>query len=183
MLVKPTFSVLYNESFPSALETALEELKRLVGGFDLTSEVYHFPHLERYYGKEMGYPLKRLYLSGKNLINADPCSQGLNPLKLKLLAMEIEKELSVGGNRVVNIDPGWVDKHHLFLTTHKERGGRFYLGKGIFAEMEYLYFGGDFRDLFWTYEDYRKREVKDFFLKVRRLYLKQLKEAERAKNS
>jgi len=182
MLVKPTFSVLYNENFPSALEEALEELKGLVGGFDLTSEVYHFPHLERYYGREMGYPLKRLYLSGKNFISADPCVSELNPLKLKLLAVEIEKKLSVGGKRVVNIDPGWVDKHHLFLTTHKERGGRFYLGKGIWAEMEYLYFGGDFKELFWTYEDYRKGEVKDFFLKVRKLYLKQLREAGKTKN-
>ena len=48
--------------------------------------------------------------------------------------------------------------------------------------MEYLYFGGDFKELFWTYEDYRKGEVKDFFLKVRRLYLKQLREAGKTKN-
>ena len=175
MLVKPTFSILYNAKHPSALAEALTFLKELVGDFDIVSPEFHFPHLENYYGKEMGIPLKRVYLSGEKLISADPCSEGLNPLKLKLLSMELEKRLSIDGNRVVNVDPGWVDKHHLFLTTHKERGGRFYLGRGIFAEMEYLYFGGDFKDLFWTYKDYREREVKDFFLRVRKKYLEQLK--------
>lgn len=175
MLVKPTFSILYNEKHTSALAEALNFLKELVGDFDIVSSEFYFPHLENYYGKEMGTPLKRVYLSGEKLINADPCSEGLNPLKLKLLSMELEKRLSIDGNRVVNVDPGWVDKHHLFLTTHKERGGRFFLGRGIFAEMEYLYFGGDFQDLFWTYKDYRERGVKDFFLRVRKKYLEQLK--------
>jgi len=177
MLVKPTFSILFNANFREALGEALNLLKELVGNFDFQSSEYHFPHLENYYSQEMGTPLLRLYLSGEQLISADPCAEGLNPLKLKLRAMEIEKEFSVKGNRIVNIDPGWVDKYHLFLTTHKERGGRFYLGKGIFAEMEYLYFGKDFRDLFWTYQDYRFREVKNFFLTVRKRYLAQLKSA------
>ncbi len=176
MLVKPTFSVLYNAEFKRVLAEALSRLKELVGSFDLVSPEYHFPHLENYYSTEMGKPLYRLYLSGERLLEADPCSGDLNPVKLKLLSMEIEKELSINGERVVNIDPGWVDKSHLFLTTRKERGGRIYLGKGIFAEMEYLYFGKDFKDLFWTYEDYRRREVKNFFLTVRKKYLKQLKE-------
>ncbi len=176
MLVKPTFSILYNADFKRALAEALSRLKELVGGFDLAGPEYHFPHLENYYSTEMGKPLYRIYLSGERLLEADPCSRDLNPVKLKLLSMEIEKDLSVNGKRVVNIDPGWVDKSHLFLTTHKERGGRIYLGKGIFAEMEYLYFGKDFKDLFWTYEDYRRREVKNFFLTVRKKYLKQLKE-------
>jgi hypothetical protein len=175
MLVKPTFSILYNPDFPSALAEALSFLKDLIGNFDLSTPEYRFPHLENYYGKEMGKPLKKFYLSGERLINADPCSEELNPVKIKLLTMELEKKLSVNGNRVVNIDPGWVDKFHLFLTTHKERGGRIYLGRGIFAEMEYLYFAKDFKDLFWTYEDYRQREVKNFFLQVRKRYLEQLK--------
>ncbi len=176
MKVKPTFSVLFNKNFPDRFERALSLLRERVGDFDLVSETFHFPHLEGYYGKEMGTPLVRVYLSAERLIEADPCSEELNPLKLKLLSMEIERKFSIDGNRTVNIDPGWVDKNHLFLTTHKERGGRFYLGRGIFAEMEYLYFGGDFQDLFWTYKDYRQREVKDFFLQVRKRYLKQLRE-------
>ena len=176
MLVKPTFSLLFHKGHTERFEKALKLLEEIVGNFDLVSEIFHFPHLENYYGKEMGFPLLRVYLSGERLIEASPCGGGLNPKTLKKLAMEIEKELSLKGKRTVNIDPGWVDKYHLFLTTHKERGGRFYLGEEIFAEMEYLYFGGDFRELFWTYKDYRQREVKDFFLKVRKVYLKQLRE-------
>jgi len=174
MLVKPTFSLLFNAEFRDILFEVLNLLKGIVGNFDFQSPEYHFPHLENYYAREMGKPLRRLYLSAEQLIEADPCSENLNPLKLKLLSMEIEKEYSLRGNRIVNIDPGWVDKYHLFLTTHKERGGRLYLGKGIFAEMEYLYFGKDFRDLFWTYKDYRFREVKNFFLTVRKKYLHQV---------
>jgi len=45
--------------------------------------------------------------------------------------------------------------------------------------MEYLYFGGDFQELFWTYKDYRQREVKDFFLRVREKLLRQLREEEK----
>ncbi|NPB05174.1 MAG: DUF4416 family protein [Aquificae bacterium] len=175
-LVKPTFSVLYNPAFRDRLAEALKTLKGWIGDFDLVSSEYHFPHLERYYGKEMGKPLYRLYLSGERLISADPCSPDLNPVKLKLLSTELEERLSEGGKRTVNLDPGWVDDHHLFLTTRKERGGRIYLGRGVFAEMEYLYFAKDFRDLFWTYEDYRRREVKNFFLAVRKKYLLQLKD-------
>ncbi len=176
MLVKPTFSILYNEEYTDNLLTALEKLKEWVGDFDLQTPVYYFPHLENYYASEMGKPLKRIFLSGEKLIEADPCSENLNPVKLKLLSMELEKELSFKGKRTVNIDPGYVDKSHLFLTTHKERGGRVYLGKGVFVEMEYLYFGKDFKELFWTYQDYRQREVKNFFLEVRKKYLSQLRE-------
>ena len=176
MLVKPTFSVLFNQNFRGNFEKALKLLKDIVGNFDHISEEFLFENLQNYYGKEMGKPLLKVFISAERLIEASPCSEGLNPLKLKLLSMEIEEKFSLNGNRTVNIDPGWIDKYHLFLTTKKERGGRFYLGNGIFAEMEYLYFGKDFKELFWTYEDYKKREVKDFFLKVRKTYLKQLRE-------
>jgi len=176
MFVKPIFAVLFNKNYADRFEKVLELLKEIAGDFDLVSDTFHFPHLENYYAKEMGKPLLKVFLSSESLIEADPCSEELNPVKLKLLSMEIEKEFSINGKRMVNIDPGWLDKYHLFLTTRKERGGRFYLGRGVFAEMEYLYFGGEFRELFWTYADYGRREVKDFFLKVRKLYLKRLRE-------
>jgi len=176
MLVKPTFSILWNVQFEDNLRQVLDELKTLVGDFDLISSTFDFPHLGNYYSAEMGKPLKRLYLSGERLINANPCSEELNPRRLKLICMEIEKKHSLNGNRTVNIDPGWVDKYHLFLTTHKERGGRFYLGSGVFAEMEYFYFNGDFQDMFWTYKDYRYRKVKDFFIQIRKRFLRQLRE-------
>jgi hypothetical protein len=174
--VKPTFSVLFNPRHTLWVEKALEELERFIGGFDLKSEIFHFKHLENYYSREMGYPLFRLYLSGRCLIDPSPCSQELNPVSLKLFAMRLERKFTpVEGKRVVNIDPGYVDRNHLFLTTRKERGGRTYLRDGVFLEMEYLYFGGDFKELFWTYPDYKTREVKDFFKRVRGRYLKTLR--------
>ncbi len=176
-LVKPTFSVLFNPKYKHLLGAALKELRAFVGEFDLKSPLYHQEHLENYYGKEMGTPLLRLYLSAKGLMDADPCSPRLNPVMLKHICMHLEEKYTpLRGRRVVNIDPGFVDQNHLFLTTHKERGGRTYLGKGVYLEMEYLYFGGEFKELFWTYRDYRLKEVKTFFERVREKYLRSLRE-------
>jgi len=178
--VKPTFSVLFNPKYEHLLKLALGELEALVGSFDLRSSTFHQEHLENYYGKEMGHPLYRFYLSAEGLIDASPCSEWLNPVSLKLFCMKLEERYTpLRGRRVINIDPGFVDKDHLFLTTHKERGGRTYLSKGIFLEMEYIYFGGGFRELFWTYKDYRFPEVKTFFEEVRKRYLLKLKELQK----
>ena len=45
----------------------------------------------------------------------------------------------------------------------KKRGGRIYLGEGVYAEMEYLYVYGGFRPRYWTYGDYRDKRVREFF--------------------
>jgi len=186
--VKPTFSVLYNPKYKHLLNLALEKLQRFVGTFDLVSKTFHFEHLENYYGSEMGYPLYRFYLSAERFITPDPCADYhsnncykgeklLSPVSLKLLCQSLEERFTpFRGKRVINIDPGFIDRNHLFLTTHKERGGRVYLGRGIYLEMEYLFFAGEFKPLFWTYRDYRDERVKRFFEKVRKKYLKGLKQ-------
>ncbi len=168
-LAKFTFSILYNENYRENLKRALEEIERHFGKIDLISEEFYFNFLENYYGREMGKPLKKLYLSLRDLKDKGQL------VDIKLKSMEVEKELSVRGNRTVNLDPGYLDETQLILASHKRRGARIYLSREIYAEVELLYVYGAFRPLYWTYPDYRHTAVREFFKKVRKKFLEERK--------
>ena len=168
-LAKFTFSILYNENKKDKLELALKRIEEEFGGIEEVSKEFYFPFLENYYGKEMGSPLKKVYLSLKGLKDKGEL------VEVKLKSIEIEKELSQEGKRTVNLDPGYVDESQLILASHKRRGARVYLGRGIYAEIELLFVYGDFRPIYWTYKDYRHPEVRAFFKKVRKSFLKERK--------
>ncbi len=168
-LAKFVFAILYNESFKEELEKALEELRNNFGKIDFLSPEFHFWFLERYYGKEMGAPLKKFYASVEGLKDKEML------VEIKLKTMELEKKLSVKERRTVNIDPGYIDESQLILASHKRRGARVYLGRGVYAEIELLYVYGDFRPLYWTYRDYRHPAVREIFKKIREKYLKERK--------
>ena len=168
-LAKFVFAILYNEHHKDKLSKALQELYSLFGEADYLSPEFHFQFLERYYGKEMGTPLKKFYISVKGLRDKEELVQ------VKLKTMEIEEKYSINGKRTVNIDPGYVDESQLILASHKRRGARVYLSKGIYAEIELLYVYGDFHPLYWTYRDYRYPEVRKIFRDIRKLYLKERK--------
>ncbi len=168
-LAKFTFSILYNEKFKENYEKALKLISENFGKIDFISEEFHFEFLERYYGREMGTPLKKVYLSVEGLKDKEEL------VEVKLKCMEIEEELSINGKRTVNIDPGYVDESQLILASHKRRGARVYLSKGIYAEIELLYVYGAFRPLYWTYRDYRDTRVRKIFERIRKKYLKERK--------
>jgi len=168
-LAKFTFSILYNENYRDNLKRALEEIERRFGKIDLISEEFYFEFLENYYGREMGKPLKKLYLSLRDLKDKGQL------VDIKLESMELEKELSVRGNRTVNLDPGYLDESQLILASHKRRGARIYLSKGIYAEIELLYVYGGFRPIYWTYRDYKDVRVRSFFENIRKKFLKDRK--------
>jgi len=168
-LAKFTFSILYNENKKDKLELALKRIEEEFGGIEEVSKEFYFPFLENYYGKEMGRPLKKVYLSLKGLKDKGEL------VEVKLKSIEIEKELSQEGKRTVNLDPGYVDESQLILASHKRRGARVYLGRGIYTEIELLFVYGDFRPIYWTYKDYRHPEVRAFFKKVRKSFLKERK--------
>jgi len=167
---KLTFSVLFNESRKENFYRFLEEVKDLFGSLSLISREFHFQFLERYYGKEMGIPLKRVYLSTEGLIEKSEM------VKVKKISRELEEKYSEGGKRTLNIDPGFVDESQLILLSHKRRGARVYLAEGVYAEIELLFVYGAFRPLYWTYRDYRHPEVRKFFERVRKEYLRERKQ-------
>ncbi|MCS6958244.1 MAG: DUF4416 family protein [Aquificaceae bacterium] len=168
LLAKPVMAVLYADW--NLLEVFLSELP-----VEDLSEPFYFQSLQGYYSREMGEGLHKVFLSLKGLIRREDL------VKFKLWTVEKERLYSCEGKRRLNIDPGYVDESHLVLASSKRRGGRLYLGMGVFGEMEYLYVYGGFRPLYWTYTDYRNRQVRDFFERVRDRFLEQLNLARKGK--
>ncbi|MFN7064558.1 MAG: DUF4416 family protein [Aquificaceae bacterium] len=160
-LSKPIIALLYREE--ELFETFLSELK-----WELLSKSLYFEGLQRYYGREMGKGLCKRFLSLQGLMKKEDL------VAFKLWAMKKEKDYKLEDRRRLNIDVGYVDESHLILASSKKRGGRVYLGNGIYAEMEYLYLYGAFRPLYWTYGDYRDERVRGFFEAVRESFLKEL---------
>lgn len=161
-LAKPILAILYSNEY--VLKEFLAQLE-----FGLLSEPFYFEGLQRYYGREMGDKLYKRFIELKGLIKKESL------VDFKLWTMEREKLFAWENKRRLNIDPGYVDESHLILASSKKRGGRIYLGKGVYAEMEYLYLYGAFRPLYWTYGDYRDKRVKEFFERVRENFLEELK--------
>ncbi len=164
MKVLPVFAILYNKDYENNLNLAIKKLDYF-GGFCM-SEHFYFDNLQRYYSKEMGSPLLKVYLYGKSLF------EDTDILELKLKTMDIEKHFSIDSRRTINIDPGYINKQHLVLASSKERGARIHIGKNIFLEMEYIYIFKDFKAFYWTYQDYRHNDVKAFFKMARDYYLR-----------
>ena len=92
--------------------------------------------------------------------------EGLAGIKLDTCA--IERDLSVGGRRRVNIDPGLLNLSRIVLPTTKDYSHRVYLGRGIFAEVPLVYREGAFRQNgFFSYADYTAPEALAMFASMR----------------
>jgi len=70
------------------------------------------------------------------------------------------------GRRTVNLDPGYLSAENLVLATTKGYSHRPYLRDGIYAELVYIYRGGTFAPVEWTYRDYRDARSIAFFNEV-----------------
>ncbi|OGX19192.1 MAG: hypothetical protein A3K83_07090 [Omnitrophica WOR_2 bacterium RBG_13_44_8b] len=143
-------------------------LKRMFGKSDYESEILAFAHTD-YYEKEFGRGLSRKFISFQRLI--DP----RNLPSVKLSAGKIEKKLSGGANRNINIDPGYLDLAKLVLATTKDFTHRIYLDRGIFAEVTLFCEGKGFKPWQWTYPDYKTEEYIAIFNKIRSIYAEQIK--------
>jgi hypothetical protein len=117
-----------------------------------------------YYEKEMGGPLKRRLISFQRLIGQEVLPE------VKLATNEIEKRLSAGGRRRVNIDPGYLTLERFVLATGKNFTHRIYLGRGIYADLTLLFTGGRFVSLEWTYPDYASDPIRTFLTETRERY-------------
>ncbi len=163
-IVKPVMAITFN--MQEILEDFLKKIK-----IERKSEPREFACIQNYYSREMGLNLKKIFLSLSGLVDA------LDLSYMKLWAIEMEKQYSFNGRRRLNIDVGYVDVGQMVLASSKKRGGRVAISEGIYAEIEYIYVYGSFRPLYWTYADYRDKEVIKFFETVRKDFLKQLKTA------
>lgn len=152
----------------------LERLSAEFGPLDHQSLSEPFTFTD-YYCDEMGETIYRQYLSAERLVDI----ANLPSLKRRTNELEIEMaRLDQRGRRCrqVNIDPGYLTHSKLVLATTKDFTHRVYVADGIFAEVTLYYQRPDgFRPFPWTYPDYARAGVCDFFNKVRDTYRRQLR--------
>jgi len=122
-----------------------------------------FEKFTSYYEAEMGPGLLRCYWAF-----AEPVVRGAL-VEAKLATNRIEREMSVGDRRRVNLDPGLLTPESLVLATTKPYSHRLYLSKGIYGELTFMFRKDGGVDLLpWTYPDYRDSVATDFFRSVRK---------------
>lgn len=141
------------------------------GPADLVSPDFPF-NFSSYYEPEMGPNLKRCFLSFERLIRPEI----LPEIKhwTNRIEARIQEEWGRPG-RPVNLDPGYLTASALIMATTKDFSHRIPLRDGIYAHLEFLFTRKGIKTLDWTYPDFRPPVYHDFFLKVRSVYLEQIK--------
>ena len=146
-------------------------LRHFYGEVDSQSPSFPFDQTD-YYEKQMGKNLKRSFLSFKDLIEPER----LSAIKRETNGLEEELQGEFRARiRIVNLDPGYLTPSSLIMATAKDFAHRVPLRKGIYAHLEFLFGRDRVRTLDWTYPDFKSPGYQDYFLKVRRLYLSQLR--------
>ena len=155
-------SLIFRQEGP--MHRAVNALSRLYATIDLESPVMPFDWTS-YYEAEFGKDLKRIFLGLSELVPQDALKD------IKHNTCRLEGELSSGGKRSVNIDPGILTAERLVLASGKNFPHRIYLGRGVYADLTLVYQKGSFCPLPWTYPDYASQEIIEFWNRVRRSYL------------
>jgi hypothetical protein len=160
------------------LQKAVEAVAKEFGPADLVSDVWPFDKTD-YYKEQTGENILRQFVSIEKLI--DPGE--LAAIKHKTNAMEQELAERLRGSkphptsvpRPVNLDPGTIEPSKLVLATTKNYSHRIYIGNEMYAEVTLMYDKGAWTVLPYTYPDYRQPHYWEFFEKVRKKLLEQLK--------
>jgi hypothetical protein len=153
------------------VDEARQHLEASYGKIDL--ETARSPFVAtRYYEREMGPQLSRMFWSFEPLIAPDALASIKR--QTNLLERMFARCDGQRWRRRVNLDPGYVDLAKLVLATTKDRQHRLYLGQGIYGEVTLRFTAGRFVPWEWTYPDYRTPEYLVFFDAVRRRYRQQL---------
>ncbi|MCX6376138.1 MAG: DUF4416 family protein [Armatimonadetes bacterium] len=99
---------------------------------------------------------------------------------VKRLANEIENRMAAEGQwpvvRPMNLDPGYIAPSKLILASTKDFSHRIHLREGIYAEVTLRYVRGIWKELEWTYPDYRTSAYHKFFTQVRERLMEQRRE-------
>jgi hypothetical protein len=144
-------------------------LEERFGRIDHRGEPHPFTGTD-YYEDEMGAGLVRL------IISFEPLGSPPEIVQAKLDTARIEEDLSEGGGRRVNIDPGYMDYYKIVLASFKEGPQKIYLGKGVYADPVLLYYDGAFTPLQWTFPDFKAGVYREDFRAIRALYKKARRE-------
>ncbi len=121
-----------------------------------------------HYEEELGPDILRRFLFFGNLIQQDSL------VEIKLFTNSLEAELSTGGKRNVNLDPGYMTMAKVVLASTKDYSHRICLGRGIFAEVALSYIRDGFKPYYYTYRDYRDEHHLKLFHEARKRFLRGL---------
>ena len=165
-LVKLFVATLWAQSDP--LEKAIEKLRSYWGEVDFTGADHPFDVTD-YYEQEMGAGLNRRIVSFLWLVQPD----NLSPAKH--ICNEVERELTGEKGRLVNLDVGYLDHNKIVLASFKAAGQKIYLGNGVWADLVSRYRNGRYSPFEWTFPDFRDGRYDEELLKIRGIYLKQMK--------
>jgi hypothetical protein len=158
-----------NEDLVSDVES---QLSSSYGTIDYRSPVLPFTFTD-YYRKETGDRILRIFFSFNRLIEGDQLSE----IKRHTNALEERfAAASTAVKRPVNLDPGYLEHSKVILASTKNFYHRMYLGRGIFGEVTMHFRNGAYEFFPWTYPDYKSAEYQTFFLELRAIYRKQLRQ-------
>lgn len=150
-------------SSPDTYDRVLPELRNHFGEILLESPVITWDH-SRYYNDELGIPISRRFIFFSQVIDASVLSE------IKILTDDMESCTLRNGKRQINLDPGYLTEAKVILASTKNYSHRIYLGRGIYAEQEYIYSKGSYQPLSHTYTDYLKPEYLKIFGQARRRF-------------
>ncbi len=166
--VKYFVAVLYREE--KKLLPTIHKLQCRWGTIDYQSPPEHFDVTE-YYKPEMGSPLFRMILTFQPLMPPTAL------VGMKLHCNEVENLFREGGNRVVNLDCGYIDHHKIVLASAKEAGQKVYLDKGIYADLAARYKNKRFEPFEWSFPDFKDSRYNETFRRIRTRYMEQRRSA------
>ncbi|MBN2542123.1 DUF4416 family protein [bacterium] len=154
-----------NDSYP---EVIIHDLIEAFGGLCLKSPIIDFVFTD-YYSREMGEPLRRMWIAFDKLIEPDDL------VEIKLETNNIENRfMDNEGNRSVNIDPGYLCLSKIILASAKNYSHRIYLREGIYGQVDFRYIDNTWQPLEWTYPDYQSATCTKFMNELRAIYKSQL---------
>jgi len=141
---------------------ARQSLERIFGEIIMESPAMRWDFSD-YYRDELGEPIYRRFIFLKNLIEPENLST------IKLITNEIEKNLSIGEKRNINLDPGYMTPAKIILASTKDYSHRIYLKDGIYAEVTLIFKNGRFIPHINTYKDYKDERYLRIFMMARKL--------------
>ena len=156
----------------NCLERAVEKLQAGFGEIDIVSDVWPF-ELTDYYKDQTGEHILRQFVSIKELI--DPSDLAGSKHKTNELEQELVDELALDLPRPINLDPGIMEPAKLILATTKNYSHRIYIGEKMYAEVTLMFDKGKWQPFEYTYPDYKQQCYVDFFEKVRKRLVEQLR--------
>ncbi|MBD3387040.1 DUF4416 family protein [candidate division KSB1 bacterium] len=164
--VKLVLGVLYSDE--SLRDEAFSRLEACYGKTDYKSKIFNFD-ITDYYVPEMGTPIYRQFISFYRLIHPKELPA------IKLECNEIEKEVSLKGNRKVNLDPGYMDYDKFVLASAKYNGHKVYLDHGIYADVTYQFSRGRYVPVDFAFPDFKTSRYSELFLHIRAKYKGQMR--------